>query len=161
MDWFPWLLFLHVLGAIVAFGPVFTFPLIGAMGGREAQHANFATRLSHAITVRFSIPIGLTLPVTGAGMILSRSIDLTSPAFRWLGVAIVIYAVIITYAIAVQRRNVERIVELTSAPPPPGAAGPPPEVVALIGRVRRGGMFLTAGIVIIAFLMVVKPAFGG
>ena len=31
----PWLLFLHVLGAIVAFGPSFAFPIIGAMGGAE------------------------------------------------------------------------------------------------------------------------------
>ena len=48
MDWsalFPWLLFLHVLGAIVAFGPTFAFSFIGAMGGAEPQHANFATRV--------------------------------------------------------------------------------------------------------------------
>ena len=43
---FPYLLFLHVLGAIVAFGPTFAFPFIGALGGAEPQHANFATRVS-------------------------------------------------------------------------------------------------------------------
>ena len=37
----PWVLFLHVIGAIIAFGPVFSFPLIGAAGGREPMHANF------------------------------------------------------------------------------------------------------------------------
>ena len=33
MAWlFPFLLFLHVLGAIVAFGPTFAFSITGAMG---------------------------------------------------------------------------------------------------------------------------------
>ena len=73
MDWlFPWLLFLHVLAAIVAFGPTFSFSVIGAMGGAEPQHANFATRLSHRIAHRLVYPIGITLPITGAGMILIR-----------------------------------------------------------------------------------------
>ena len=161
MDWFPWLLFLHVLAAIAAFGPIFTFPLIGAMGGREPQHGNFATRLSHAISSRFTIPIALTMPITGAGMIVSRSMDLASPVLRWLGLAIVIYVIVITYAIFIQRRDVERIVEMTSGPPLPGPGGPPPELLAAIGRVRRGSAVMTAGIVIIVFLMVVKPALGG
>jgi len=49
---FPWLLFLHVLGAIVAFGPTFSFAIIGAAGGAEPQHANFATRVSHLVSSR-------------------------------------------------------------------------------------------------------------
>ena len=47
---FPFFLFLHVLGAIVAFGPTFAFSIIGAMGGKEPQHANFATRVSATIS---------------------------------------------------------------------------------------------------------------
>ena len=45
--WRQLFLFLHVLGAIVAFGPTFAFSFIGASGGAEPQHANFATRVSH------------------------------------------------------------------------------------------------------------------
>ena len=72
---FPWLLFLHVLGAIVAFGPTFAFSIIGAMGGAEPQHANFATRVSHAITSKRVLPIGITLPITGLAMIAVRGIN--------------------------------------------------------------------------------------
>ena len=43
---FPYLLFLHILGAIAGFGPSFAFPIIGAMGGAEREHGNFATRIS-------------------------------------------------------------------------------------------------------------------
>jgi len=77
----------------------------------------------------------------------------------------VLYIVLFTYAVRVQIPTTQRIIDMTSAPPPeapPGAApsGPPPALMALIGKVQRGGMFLTAMIVVIVFLMVVKPDFG-
>jgi hypothetical protein len=162
MQWlFPWFLFLHVLAAIIAFGPVLAFPLIGAMGGREPQHANFSTRLALALTERLAIPVGLTMPVTGAAMIVVAGINLSAPQYRWLGAAIVIYAVVVAYAIFVQRQAVKRVIELTATPPPPGAAGPPPQLVAAVRRVQRGGMGLSLGIVLILLLMVVKPSLDG
>jgi uncharacterized membrane protein SirB2 len=162
MQWlFPWLLLLHVLGAVVAFGPTFSFSLIGAMAGREPQHANFATRITHAVTDRLVIPVAVTMAITGVAMILVAGINLAAAQYRWLGVAIVLYVVVLSYGVLVQRRTVERLIELTSAPPPPGASGPPPEVPAVVRRVQLGGMFMGAGIILILFLMVVKPGFGG
>jgi uncharacterized membrane protein len=162
MQWlFPWLLLLHVLGAVVAFGPTFSFSLIGAMGGREPQHANFATRITGAVSDRLVIPVALTMPITGVAMILVAGINLAAAQYRWLGVAIVIYVVILGFNVLVQRRTVERLIELTSAPPPAGAGGPPPEVPAVVRRIQLGGIFTAAGIVLILFLMVVKPGFGG
>jgi Predicted integral membrane protein (DUF2269) len=154
---FPYLLFLHVLGAIAGFGPSFVFPLVGAMGGREREHGNFATRVSQTISSRLVYPIGITLPITGALIILVKGIDLTLRAYWWLDVAIVLYIVAFGYSFFVQRKVVERIIELTSAPPPPGAAGPPPELPGLVQRVQRGGMAMTVLLLTIIFLMVVKP----
>jgi predicted integral membrane protein DUF2269 len=162
MQWlFPWLLFLHVLGAVVAFGPTFSFSLIGAMAGKEPQHANFATRITQTVSDRVVIPVALTMPITGAGIILVNGINLAAPQYRWLGLAILVYIVIFSYSVFVQRPTVRRLVELTSAPPPAGASGPPPEVPAIVRRIQRGGMFTGAGIVLILLLMVVKPGFGG
>jgi uncharacterized membrane protein len=159
MDLFPWLLFLHVLGAIVAFGPTFAFPVVGAMGGAEPQHANFATRVSNALSHRLVYPIGITLPITGAAMMLVRGIDPSQRANWWLGIAIVLYVIAYGYSYIVQSRLVHRVIEMTSAPPPPGASGPPPELMALVARVQRGGMALTVLLVAIILLMVVKPRF--
>ena len=162
MDWsalFPWLLFLHILAAIVAFGPTFAFATIGGLGGKEPQHANFATRVSHTISSRLVYPIGITLPITGAAMILVLGIDLSSRAYLWLDIAIVIYVIAYGYSFFIQRPIVERIIEMTSAPPPPGATGPPPELMRLVKRVQRGGMVLGILVVVIVFLMVVKPQF--
>jgi hypothetical protein len=158
LSWlFPWLLFLHVLGAIVAFGPTFTFPIIGSMGGADPQHANFATRVSHALTSKLVLPIGITLPITGAAMILVRGIDLPARANWWLSLAIVLYIGLYGYGFFVQSRLVARIVAMSSSPPPPGASGPPPELRALITRVQRGGTVMAVLIVTIVLLMVVKP----
>lgn len=159
LEWLiPWLLFLHVLGAVVAFGPTFAFPLIAGMGGREREHANFATRISETISKRIVLPVALTMPVTGAGMILIAGLDLSARAYWWLGIAIVLYVIAISIAIFNNIPAAARIVELTSAPPPPGS-GPPAELPGLINRVKRGGMINTVLIVVIVLLMVVKPQF--
>ena len=155
--WLPWLLFLHVLGAIVAFGPTFAFSMIGAMGGGEPQHANFATRVSHTISARLVYPIGITLPITGALMILVAGINPLAREHWWLALAIVVYVIAYGYSFFVQRPLVDRVIELTSSPPPPGASGPPPELMATIKRIGQGGMAMGVLLVIIIFLMVVKP----
>jgi hypothetical protein len=158
MAWlFPWLLFLHVLGAIVAFGPTFTFSIIGAMGGAEPQHANFATRASLALTSRRVLPVGITLPITGLAMMAVVGINPLERTHWWLALGIVIYLIVYGYGFFVQRKVVERVIEITSVPPPPGASGPPPDLPPLVARIQRGGMAMGIAIVVIVLLMVVKP----
>ena len=154
-DLVPWLLFLHVLAAIVAIGPNFAYSTIRGMGRQEPQHANFGLRVSHLISARLVYPVGLVIPATGVAMIVLLGIDLTNRAFWWLDVAIVIYATVYLYSFFVQRRIVERIIDLTSSPPPP--EGPSPELPALAARAQRGGTAMLILLVMVAFLMVVKP----
>ena len=155
---FPYLLFLHVLGAIAGFGPSFAFPIVGAMGGAEREHGNFATRVSHTISSRLVYPIGITLPITGALIILVKGIDLSSRPYWWLGIAIVLYVIAYGYSFFVQRSIVGQIITLTSVPPPPGATGPPPGLPALALRAQRGGTVMLILLVFVVFLMVVAAA---
>jgi uncharacterized membrane protein len=161
----PWFLLLHVLGAIIAFGPTYAFSLIGAMGGAEPAHANFATRVSVAISEKRVVPFALSMPVTGIGLIWSAGIDPFSSATRWLLLGILLYLFALTYALAINLPNARRIVALTSGPPPGAPAGgsgggPPPELMAAIRKAQRGGMIVGAVVTIIVLLMVVKPTFG-
>ena len=161
----PWFLVLHVLGAIIAFGPTFSFSVIGGLGGAEPMHGNFATRVSEAITTRRVIPVGLTMAITGIGLIWSIGIDPFARHERWLAAGIILYLVAFTYALAVQLPTVRRIVALTAGPPPgsppaPPPTGPPPGLLEAVGNVQRGGMLLSGLIAVIAFLMVVKPDLG-
>src|SRR5258706_5450886 len=113
MDLGPWFLFLHILGAIVAFGPTFTFPMIGAMGGREPMHANFATRVSFRISQRVVAPLAIFQAVTGAGLILTRHWDLLNT--RWLLAGIILYVIALSLALFVSIPTTARIVAITSA----------------------------------------------
>lgn len=154
----PWLIFIHVLSAIVAFGPTFAFGLYGAQAGREPQHGNFVARASHHVADRLVLPVALSMPVSGLLVIWAKSIDLLGT--HWLLLAIAVYAVLILYVILVQRPATIRLIELSSTPPPAGAApaGPPPAVLETLAKIRRGGMLTGALIVIIVALMVVKPS---
>jgi Predicted integral membrane protein (DUF2269) len=156
---FPWVLFLHVLGAIIAFGPTFAFSIVGAMGGKEPQHANFATRVSQRIGDRLVEPLAIFQGITGVLLIWIGGRNLFGPESRWLLLAIVLYGFGLYFAIFVQSRWVSGIIEMTSAPPPPGASGPPPALAELIRKVQRGGMILGINIAVIVLLMVVKPTF--
>jgi len=153
--WIAIFLFLHVIGAIIAFGPSFlAFPTIGAMAGKEPQHANFAARISETIGKRVE-PFAIFQGITGVALILLTGLNPFSQL--WLGLGIVLYLIALGYSLAVQVPTGRRIVELTSTPPPPGASGPPPELMAAVKRAQQGGMFLAVMVVAIVILMVTKP----
>jgi len=162
----PIFLYAHVLGAIITFGPAFSSPLIARQAQRMPQSGHFAAVLGQVLQSRIMIPGAIVQGVTGVGLILIMGIDLASAPWRWLVVAIVLYLITITFAIAVQRPSVVLMVEITrgmaaapGGPPPSGApAGPPPELVTTASRLQRGGMLMTVLILVIVFLMVVKPA---
>jgi uncharacterized membrane protein len=154
--WIAIFLFLHVMGAIIAFGPAFSaFPIIGSMAGKEPQHANFAARINEQITKTRVVPLAIFQGVTGLVLIYLTGLNPFSQL--WLGLGIVLYVIALTYALAVQAPTGRRIVELTSAPPPPGATGPSPELMAAVKRAQQGGMILGILILAIVILMVTKP----
>jgi uncharacterized membrane protein len=157
----PWLLFLHIVGAIIAFGPGFALAIFGAAAGREPQHANFTLRASSVIARRLIVPLAVLQGVTGLGLVLTEGTELlTRP---WLLLAIVLYAIALYIAIGLNLPNLRRLIEMTTPPPggapaggpPPG--GPPPELVDRVARSRQYGMAMSGLVVVIVFLMVVKP----
>ena len=154
--WIAIFLFLHVMGAIIAFGPAFSaFPVIGAMAGKEPQHANFAARVNEAISKTRVIPLAIFQGITGLVLIFLTGLNPLTQL--WLGLGIVLYVIAVGYALAVQGPAAKLIVELTSTPPPPGASGPPPELMAAVKGAQQGGMILAALVFVIVILMVTKP----
>lgn len=154
--WIAIFLFLHVMGAIIAFGPAYSaFPIIGSMAGKEPQHANFAARLNEQITKTRVIPLAIFQGITGLALIYLTGLNPFSQL--WLGLGIVLYIIALAYAFAVQAPAGRRVAELTATPPPPGATGPSPELMAAVKKAQRGGMFLGILIFLIVILMVTKP----
>lgn len=156
---FPYILFLHVLGAVIAFGPTFAYSIMGGLAGREPQHANFSARQVAAIGRGIVYPLAIIQGITGVLLIVSGKLDVMSRA--WLGISIVLYLILVTYGLTIQRSALHHLIEMTSTPPPPGSppGPPPPEIAAQVRKVQRGGMLLGLLIVVIVFLMVLKPTF--
>jgi hypothetical protein len=153
-------LFLHIGGAIVAFGPTIAFPLIGARAGKEPMHGNFALRTTEFITNRVVEPGAGFVFLMGLGLIWTRGWNPFTTF--WLGVAIVLFLIVLGVSLFVQAPQVRKMIELTSGPPPAMGEGgpppgPPPGFMELQQRAARSGMFLTLGLFTILFLMVFKP----
>lgn len=161
MSLFPWFLFAHILGAIIAFGPTFSSPIIGRMGAQERAHGNFAMRVSRELARVQILPLAIVQGFTGLGLIITGNVDLTRS--NWLLVAIALYLIAIGFAIFVQTPRAKRIIAMTTppadaaAPAGPPAGGPPPGLVTEITKVKRGGSLLIALVASIVFLMVIKP----
>jgi len=157
-------LILHVLGAIIVFGPTFMFPVIANQARQSPQNGHFAAVLSEWIETKVVIPGAIIQGITGVALIITIGLDVTSAQWRYLIIAIVLYLIAIAYAVVVQAPAARRMVELSgklTGPPPAGApAGPPPEIAATAKQLQQGGKILTVLVVAIIILMVVKPTLG-
>jgi uncharacterized membrane protein len=154
-------LFLHVMGAIAAFGPSFVLPIIASQSRKMPSGALFGLKLTDVVERRLIIPLGIFQGITGVGLIWTVGFDLT--ATHWLAAGIVLYLIAIVFAIAVQARTVESMIHLVESAPPPAPGTPPgpppPAFLALAKRAQNGGIFLTVLLVLIVYFMAVKPQF--
>jgi uncharacterized membrane protein len=153
-------LFLHVMGAIVVFGPTFAFPIIASQAQKNPQHGAFAAALSDLIERRIVIPGAIVQGITGVALIVILGVNpLTDPAYHWLIPGIVLYLIAVLFAIFVQARNAEHMVELTKDLQGPPSAEVGAEIAKTGQALQRGGMLLTVLIVLIVIFMVTKPQF--
>ena len=138
---FTLFLYLHVGAAIIAFGPTFTFPIIGALGSKDPMHAGFGVRVTEALLEKLVLPFAISMPFTGVGLIYFGHINLLDRSSWWLVIAIILYAITITIAVAMQRPLIRHLVKLTAGGPPPGGAsgGPPPGASAAGSAADAGG----------------------
>ena len=157
MSLFLILLYLHIIGAIIAFGPGFAAMIVGPMVAKEPQHANFYARTQLATGKKLVTPVALSMAVTGILMLAVNSGlgGFTGKAAS-LVVAIVLYVIAVVFAFVVQTPTGRKLVELTATPPAPGSP-PNPEIPKTAARARNGGILLSVLVLIIAFLMVTKP----
>jgi uncharacterized membrane protein len=167
MSWlYPWLLFAHVLGAVLAFGPTYAYGTYASLAAQEGGAArSFNDRARALVNRRMVMPGTLVVLLSGIGIIWVLDYPWTSQSARWLQASIVLFGAMIAYNLVVSRRRQGRLATLmaearAAAPadgPPPG---PSPEAVELIGKVRRDGKAMGVVVIVILFLMVVKPQVG-
>jgi len=158
--WASIFLFLHIGGAIAAFGPTIAFGLIGPMAGKEPMHGNFALRIIAHVTERAVEPGAVFVFLMGIGLIWTRGWNPFTTL--WLGLAIILFLITLGFSQFVQLPVVKKMIAMTSGPPPApaegqGPPGPPPGFMELQRRAAMGGQFMSLMLFSILFLMVFKP----
>jgi uncharacterized membrane protein len=151
--WYALLKWVHILAAIIAVGANLTYSIWIARAAREPGVLPFVLRSIALIDRRVANPCYVVLLLTGLTLAHTISIPLTTP---WLLTALVLYAfaaLMGVFAYAPLARKQRQILETK------GFESPAYEEIA---RKSTGlGLIVTIDVLIIVFLMVVKPAFWG
>lgn len=150
-------LFLHILGAIVAFGFGFTAPIFGRASAAEPQHGNWYLRAAKQVSNVVLVPVALSMVVTGTLLVMTSG-GMQRFQELWLALSLVLYVIALLIIFLVQRPTVDRLIALTASPP--GPDGPPPGLRDLVRRTQLAGMALGLLVVVIVGLMVWKPTLG-
>lgn len=149
------LLTLHILGVIIAFGPTFVFPLVGAIAQQPGAPVAWLLKVNHAIEWKLTVPLATTLvPGAGAGLIIAGGWDPFEKPNRWLLASIILYT--ITYAIAMGPSRIAA--GKATALAEEGAFGP--EFGKHIKTAQMTGILMTVFFFVIAILMITKPGSG-
>jgi hypothetical protein len=152
--WVAVLLLIHVAGAIVGFGSVYTFAILGPMAGKRPGPGGTAIlEAMAALERRLLRPFLFIQPISGTFLIFATGLNNGFFSHYWLVAAIILYAVTFTVGLSVQVPLVQRLPKLAAE-----LNGPPgPEFLALVKRSQRVGPALTVLLSIIIILMVTKP----
>ena len=147
------LLLIHVAGAIIGFGPTFTFAVLGPMSGKAGPQGGLALLEGmEAIEKKLVVPVAMVFqPLSGLALIFVAGYSASFFSHYWLWIGILLYAIAFYLAIFGQNKRLARMIELAKAGPPT------PEFMALAKKLSQMGPIITVLLVVIIVLMVTKP----
>lgn len=141
--------FVHVLLAIIAIGFNASYPIWLARAKHDPEHALWALRGIKVLDDRFANPAYVLLLLLGLAMTFSAGIPFST---FWISAALVLYVVLVVGGVAVYSPTLKRQIAVLEATGPTS-----PEYTRLAQRGSLAGILLAVDVVIIVFLMVVKP----
>ena len=152
MPVFPMLLATHIVLAVFLLVPAILLPFSLRLQTADRQPGPF-TRGMIRIQEDFSVWIGLGLAASGIALLLVLGPQLVTQP--WLALALVIYALDLAVAFAIQRPGLRRLFRL-----PVGESEAERDRWRALARSQRYLSYVMAGAIgLIAFLMTTKPQF--
>lgn len=148
-------MFLHILGAIAAFGYGFYAPIFGMASAEEPQHGHWFTKAAKRVSNFIILPFAILMLITGAMLVQTGGTEWSD---RWLSVAMLLYFIALGIVFLVQQPAVNKIIALTEQPP--GPEGPPAELASAVKRTQMAGVALLLLTLGVLALMVWKPTLG-
>jgi uncharacterized membrane protein len=141
--------FVHVLLAIIAIGFNASYPIWLARAKHDPEHALWALRGIKVLDDRFANPAYVLLLVLGLAMVGMSGIPFST---FWISAALVLYVLLVVGGIAIYSPTLKRQIAALESGGPTS-----PEYNRLAQRGTVVGILLAVDVVIIVFLMVVKP----
>lgn len=143
---YPYLKWLHVLGAIAALGANFTYPIWTRLARKDPNATRFSLRGIEAVEKVANAGYAILL-LTGVAMVLLANIPWTTP---WVLSALILLGVVIfvvaAFYVPAQKKQHSLVINPTSS-----------EYLAAEDRTSRFGVLVIVLVVAIEFLMTVKP----
>ena len=152
--YFKLLLLIHIAGAIVGFGPTFTFALLGPLAGKRPGPGGFALMEGMmAISRKLVTPVAAFFqPVSGILLILEAKWSQNFFSHEWLWISILIFAATFYIAVFVNTPLLAKMISLAKE----GKADSP-EFGVIANRNKILGPITTLMVIAIIFLMILKP----
>jgi uncharacterized membrane protein len=141
--------FLHILFAIIAVGFNASYGVWLARAGRQPDHEGHVLRGVKVLDDRFANPAYGLLLVTGLIMVAISPFELTT---FWIALALALYALAIVVGLVVYTPTLRKQIAVYESDGPRS-----PEFGRLATRNRVVGILLAVNVVVIVFLMVIKP----
>ena len=141
--------FLHILLAIVAVGFNASYGVWLARAAREPAHLGHVLRGIKTLDDRFANPAYVLLLVTGLANVFIGGIPLTTP---WILGALALWAVLLVVGAGVYTPTLRRQIAALEASGPDS-----PAYRSLAARGQATGIALAGIVVVLVFLMVLKP----
>ncbi len=155
---YGWLLLIHIGAAMIGLGPTFVYGRITQAAVRaEPGHVPFSVRVSRDLSTRWTHPLSGIVLLSGFALIWTMRYDVL--AVPWLAASIVLFMSSYLYASFVNNRFTLRSLELALKGMPNLTDAERAEAARLRVRIRRGGLFMRSVVVVVLFLMVMKPTF--
>jgi uncharacterized membrane protein len=146
---YPYIKFLHVLLAIVAVGFNASYGIWLARAAREPAHLGHVLRGIKTLDDRFANPAYVLLLVTGLANVFVGGIPLTTP---WILGGLILWAILLAVGAGVYTPTLRKQLAALESGGPDA-----PAYQALASRGQVTGIALAVIVVVIVFLMVVKP----
>jgi hypothetical protein len=153
---YGWLLLLHIGAGIIGLGPSFVYGRITQAAAQAGPgQIPFAVRLTRELSTRWTHPLAAIVLLSGFGLVWTMHYDIL--ATPWLLTSIVLFIASFLYATFIQNRDTMRSLELVMQGLPNLSEAEKAEATRLRTRIRWGGLFMRVIVVVVLFLMVMKP----
>lgn len=154
---YGWLLLVHIGSALVGLGPSMVYGRITKAAAEAGPgQIPFAVRMTRELSTRWTHPLAALVLLSGFGLVWTMHYDIL--ATPWLLVSVVLFLASFLYATFIQNRTTLRSLELVMRGLPNLSEDERAEAARLRNRIRWGGLFMRVVVLVVLFLMVMKPA---